>query len=151
MSSTKNDAPTAEYDAPSIEALTRNSLMTSPPRAGMTLLKPYAAMYAPHTRRHWIVWSGYAARRTLKYARERMVRYSPKNVSPISSGTGRISARRPKNSPTAPKKFEMSSPIAATGTRLGYGPLEAEQVPYARVRERRRDEMRGGQVDAGER
>src|SRR3954447_23506670 len=107
-------------------------------------------MYAPQMRRNAIGSAGYAARSTWKYARERIVRYSPKNVSPISSGTGRISARRPKKSPTAPKKFEMSSPIAATGRRLGYGPLEAEQVPYARVRERRRDEMRGGQVDAGE-
>src|SRR3954464_10706916 len=125
--------------------------MTSPPRAGMTLLKPYAAMYAPQTRRHWIVWSGEAARRTLKYARERIVRYSPKNVSPISSGIGRISARRPKKSPTAPKKFERSSPIAPLGTRLGYGPLEAEQLPYARVGERGGDEVGGGERDAGER
>src|SRR3954447_5540261 len=151
MSSTKNDAPTAEYDARSIEFFTRNSLMMSPPRAGMTLLKPYAAMYAPQTRRHWIGWSGYAARRTLKYARERIVRYSPKNVSPMRSEIGRISARRPKKSPTAPKKFEMSSPIAAVGTALGYGPLEAEQAPDARVVERRRDEVRRVQVDAGER
>src|SRR3954451_24802657 len=134
MSSTKNDAPTAEYDEPGIEFLTRKSLITSPPRAGMTLLNPYAAMYAPQTRRNAIRSSGYAARSTLKYARERIVRYSPKNVSPISSGIGRISANRPKKSPTAPKKFEMSSAIAARGTRLGYGPLEAEQRPYARVR-----------------
>ena len=39
-SSTKNAAPTAEYVEPGIEFLTRNSLMTSPPRAGMTLLNP---------------------------------------------------------------------------------------------------------------
>ena len=32
--------------------------MTSPPRAGTTLLKPYAAMYAPQMRRHWIGSSG---------------------------------------------------------------------------------------------
>src|SRR5689334_5556673 len=107
--------------------------MMSPPRAGMTLLKPYAAMYAPQIRRHWIVWSGYAARSTLKYARERIVRYRPKNASPTTSGTRWISARRPKKSPTALKKFERSSPIAAVGTALGYGPLEPEQVPHARV------------------
>src|SRR3954447_3776879 len=129
----------------------RNSLMTSPPRAGMTLLKPYAAMYAPQTRRHWIGWSGYAARRTLKYARERIVRYSPKNVSPMSSETGRISARRPKKSPTAPKKFAMSSPIAAMGTDLGYGPPEPEQVPHLRIAQRRDDEVRLAEVDPRER
>src|SRR4051794_14917600 len=128
----------------------RNSLMTSPPRAGMTLLKPYAAMYAPQTRRHWIVWSGYAARRTLKYARERIVRYSPKNVSPITREIGRISARRPKKSPTAPKKFEMSSPMAAAVTALAYGPLEPEQVPDARVPQRRHDEVRRLERDARE-
>src|SRR4051812_33171917 len=125
--------------------------MTSPPRAGMTLLKPYAAMYAPQTRRHWIVWSGYAARRTLKYARERIVRYRPKNVSPITSEIGRISARRPKKSPTAPKKFEMSSPTAATGTALGYGPLELEQGPNGRIAQRRDDEVRLCEVDTRER
>src|SRR3954449_940314 len=108
-------------------------------------------MYAPQMRRNAIGSSGYAARSTLKYARERIVRYSPKNVIPISSGTGRISARRPKKSPTAPKKFAMSSPIAPMGTDLGYGPLEAEQVPYARIGQRRRDEMRRVEVDAGER
>src|SRR3954451_1392394 len=151
MSSTKNDAPTAEYDAPGIEFLTRNSLMTSPPRAGITLLKPYAAMYAPQTRRNAIGSPGYAARRTLKYARERIVRYSPKNVSPIRSGIGRISARRPKKSPTAPKKFERSSPIAALGTALGYGPLEPEQVPDLRIAQRLDDEVGPAQVDAGER
>src|SRR3954467_9704289 len=129
----------------------RNSLMTSPPRAGMTLLKPYAAMYAPQTRRHWIGWSGYAARRTLKYARERIVRDSPKNVSPMSSETRRIFARGRKKSPTAPKKFAMSSPIAAMGTDLMYGPLELEQVPHARIAQRRRDEDRGVEVDARER
>src|SRR3954464_671057 len=125
--------------------------MTSPPRPGMTWLKPYAAMYAPHTRRHWIGWSGYAARRTLKYARERIGRESPKNVSPITSEAGRISASRPKKSPTAPKKFAMSSPIAPMGTELGYGPLEAEQVPDARIGQRRCDELRRVEVDAGER
>src|SRR3954453_804092 len=108
-------------------------------------------MYAPQMRRNAIGSSGYAARSTLKYARERIVRDSPKNVSPIRSGTGRISARRPKKSPTAPKKFAMSSPMAAAGTRLGYGPLEPEQVPYARVAQRRRDEVRGVERDAGER
>src|SRR5919199_4061951 len=125
--------------------------MTSPPRAGITLLKPYAAMYAPHTRRHWIVCSGYAARSTWKYARERIVRYSPKNTSPISSGTSWISARRPKKSPTAPKKFERSSPIAAVGTALGYGPPEPEQVPYARIAQRRDDEVGLVEVDPRER
>src|SRR3954468_2669117 len=125
--------------------------MTSPPRAGITLLKPYAAMYAPQTRRNAIGSPGYAARRTLKYARERIVRYSPKNVSPIRSGIGRISARRPKKWPTAPKKFAMASPMAPMGTDLGYGSLEAEQVPYARIAERRNDEVRGVEVDAGER
>src|SRR4051794_14394496 len=108
-------------------------------------------MYAPQMRRNAIGSSGYAARSTLKYARERIVRYSPKNVSPISSGTGRISARRPKKSPTAPKKFAMSSPIAAMGTDLMYGPLEPEQIPHARIAQRRRDEVGGGEVDAGER
>ena len=39
-SSTKNAAPIAEYVEPGIEFLTRKSLMTSPPRAGTTLLKP---------------------------------------------------------------------------------------------------------------
>src|SRR3954447_15425369 len=151
MSSTKNDAPTAEYDARSIEFFTRNSLMMSPPRAGMTLLKPYAAMYAPQTRRHWIGWAGYAARRTLKYARERIVRYSPKNVSPTRSEIGRISARRPKKSPTAPKKFERSSPIAAVGTDLGYGPPEPEQVPDLRIAQRRDDEVGLAEVDPRER
>src|SRR3954470_19637731 len=107
-------------------------------------------MYAPHTRRKAIVSPGYAARRTLKYARERIVRYRPKNVSPTRNGIGRISARRPKKSPTAPKKFEMSSPIAAVGTALGYGPLEAEKAPDAWVRERRRDEVGRVEVDAGE-
>src|SRR4051812_12970036 len=107
-------------------------------------------MYAPQMRRNAIGSSGYAARSTLKYARERIVRYSPKNVSPIRSGTGRISARRPKKSPTAPKKFAMSSPMAAAGTRLGYGPLEPEQVPYAQVAQGRRDEVRGVERDAGE-
>ena len=38
--STQIAAPTAGYVACGIERLTRNSLMTSPPRAGMTLLKP---------------------------------------------------------------------------------------------------------------
>ena len=38
--STQIAAPTAGYVAFGIERLTRNSLMTSPPRAGMTLLKP---------------------------------------------------------------------------------------------------------------
>ena len=38
--STKIAAPTAGYVACGIDPLTRNSLMTSPPRAGMTLLKP---------------------------------------------------------------------------------------------------------------
>src|SRR4051812_20031009 len=52
-----------------------------------------------------------------------------------------ISARRPKKSPTAPKKFERSSPIAAVGTALGYGPPEPEQVPYALVMQRPHDEM----------
>src|SRR3954447_15244755 len=108
-------------------------------------------MYAPQMRRNAIGSAGYAARSTLKYARERIVRYSPKNVSPTRSGTGRISARRPKKSPTAPKKFAMSSPIAAVGTALGYGPLEAEQTPDARVREQRRDEVGHAEVDAGER
>src|SRR4051812_30071280 len=108
-------------------------------------------MYAPQTRRNAMRSSGYAARSTLKYARERIVRYSPKNVRPTMSGIGRISARRPRKSPTAPKKFEMWSPMAAAGTRLGYGPLEAEQVPYARVRERRRDEVRAVERDARER
>src|SRR3954451_5411844 len=108
-------------------------------------------MYAPQTRRNGIVSSGYAARRTLKYARERIVRYSPKNVSPISSGTGRISARRPKKSTTAPKKFAMSSPIAALGTPLMYGPLELQQVPDARIAQRWHDEVGGVQADAGER
>src|SRR4051812_16461129 len=150
MSSTKNDAPTAEYDEPGIEFLTRNSLMTSPPRAGMTLLNPYAAMYAPHTRRNAIVSSGYAARSTLKYARERIGRESPNNVIPTSNGSGRIAARRPKKSPPAPKKFAMSSPMAPMATDLGYGQLEAEQVPYARFGQRRRDEMRRVEVDAGE-
>ena len=28
--------------------------MMSPPRAGTTLLNPYAAMYAPQMRRHWM-------------------------------------------------------------------------------------------------
>ena len=32
--------------------------MTSPPRAGMTLLKPYAAMYAPQMRRNAMRSSG---------------------------------------------------------------------------------------------
>src|SRR3954452_22793077 len=100
-------------------------------------------MYAPQMRRKAICSSGYAARSTLKYARERIVRYRPKNASPTSSGIGRISARRPKKSPTAPKKFEMSSAMAAVGTRLGYGPLEAEQLPYPRVVQRRRDQVRG--------
>src|SRR3954468_16098061 len=125
--------------------------MTSPPRAGMTLLKPYAAMYAPQTRRHWIGWSGDAARRTVKYARERIVRYSPKNVSPTRSEIGRISARRPKKSPTAPKKFERSSPIAAAGTALAYGPLDPEQGPNGRIAQRRDDEVRRAELDAGER
>src|SRR4051794_41942261 len=124
MSSTKNDAPTAEYDEPGIEFLTRNSLMTSPPRAGMTLLNPYAAMYAPQMRRNAIGSSGYAARSTLKYARERIVRYSPKNVSPIRSGTGRISARRAEKSPAGPEKVAMSSPMGAAGTRPGGGAPE---------------------------
>jgi len=52
IASTQIAAPTAGYVACGIERLTRNSLMTSPPRAGMTLLKPYAAMYAPQTRRN---------------------------------------------------------------------------------------------------
>src|SRR3954451_17474716 len=108
-------------------------------------------MYAPQTRRNGIVSSGYAARRTLKYARERIVRYSPKNVSPISSGTGRISASRPRKSPTAPKKFAMSSPIAAMRTDLGYGPPEPEQVPDLRIAQRRDDEVGLAQVDPGER
>src|SRR3954447_3641967 len=151
MSSTKNDAPTAEYEEPGIEFLTRNSLMTSPPRAGMTLLNPYAAMYAPQIRRKAIVSPGYAARRTLKYARERIVRYRPKNVSPTMSGIGRISARRPRKSLTARMKFAMSSPIAAVGTALAYGPLEAEEAPDARVGERRHDEVGRVEVDAGER
>ena len=51
--STQIAAPTAGYVAFGIEPLTRNSLMTSPPRAGMTLLKPYEAMYAPQMRRNW--------------------------------------------------------------------------------------------------
>ena len=38
--STQIAAPTAGYVACGIERLTRKSLMTSPPRAGMTLLKP---------------------------------------------------------------------------------------------------------------
>ena len=38
--STQIAAPTAGYVACGIDCLTRNSLMTSPPRAGMTLLKP---------------------------------------------------------------------------------------------------------------
>ncbi len=32
--------------------------MTSPPRAGMTLLKPYEATYAPQTRRNAIRSAG---------------------------------------------------------------------------------------------
>src|SRR3954447_2379182 len=108
-------------------------------------------MYAPQTRRNGIVSSGYAARRTLKYERQRVVRYSPKNVSPISIGTGRISARRPKKSPTAPKKFAMSSPIAPMGTDLGYGPVEPEKLPHARIGQRRHDEVGVVEVDAGKR
>jgi hypothetical protein len=42
--STKNAAATAGYVEFGTEDLTRKSLMTSPPRAGTTLLKPYAAM-----------------------------------------------------------------------------------------------------------
>ena len=38
--STKNAAPTAGYVEFGTEVLTRNSLMTSPPRAGTTLLNP---------------------------------------------------------------------------------------------------------------
>src|SRR3954469_2964030 len=124
--------------------------MTSPPRAGITLLKPYAAMYAPQTRRNAIGSPGYAARRTLKYARERIVRYRPKNVRPIRSEIGRISARRPKKSPTAPKKFEMSSPIAATGPALAYGPHEPEQGPDGRIPQRLDDEVRRTELDARE-
>src|SRR4051812_3868173 len=45
----------------------------------------------------------------------------------------------------------MSSPMTPMGTDLGYGSLEAEQVPYARIAERRNDEVRGVEVDAGER
>src|SRR5213592_1827853 len=97
-----------------------------------------------------MVWSGYAARRTLKYARERIVRYSPKNASPISSGRSWISARRPKKSPTAPKKFERSSPIAAVGTALGYGP-EPEQLPHPAITQRGDDEVGLGEVDPRER
>src|SRR3954447_113688 len=45
----------------------------------------------------------------------------------------------------------MSSPIAAMGTDLMYGPLEAEQVPYPRIAQRRHDEVGGVEVDPGER
>ena len=40
MASTQIAAPTAGYVERRIEFLTRKSLMTSPPRAGMTLLNP---------------------------------------------------------------------------------------------------------------
>ena len=41
--STKNAAATVGYEDPGIEERVRNSLITSPPRAGTTLLKPTAA------------------------------------------------------------------------------------------------------------
>src|SRR5256886_3353702 len=63
IDSTKKAAPTVGYVAAGIEERVRKSLMMSPPRAGTTLLKPTAAKYAPHTRRHWNLTPGYAARR----------------------------------------------------------------------------------------
>src|SRR3981189_3575239 len=66
IDSTKNAAATVGYRDPGIEERVRNSLMMSPPRAGTTLLKPTAAKYAPHTRRHWNLTAGTAPRRMLK-------------------------------------------------------------------------------------
>ena len=72
--STSSVAVRVGYVLPSMRRLTRKSLRTSPPRAGMTLLKPYDAMYAPQMRRNRIGSVGYAAWSVWKNARARSVR-----------------------------------------------------------------------------
>src|ERR1700684_2382247 len=99
--------------------------MTSPPRAGPTLLKPTAAKYAPHTRRHWKATAGYAARRLWKKPRERSVRLSPKNTRPRSSAPQCTAARSEKNFPAASRNELMLWPIEVDSTgaviRQAYG------------------------------
>src|SRR5438105_9330347 len=99
--------------------------MTSPPRMGTTLLNPTAAQYAPQMRSHLMCTPGYAARRQLKYARERSVRFSPKNSSPSSSVHQCTAARSEKNWPTASKNtvrlwaIELEAGAADTASSVG--------------------------------
>jgi hypothetical protein len=64
--------------------------------------------------------AGYAARRLLKNARERNVRFKPKKASPSSSNPQCTAARSEKNCPTASKNELRLWPIevdASAGTR----------------------------------
>src|SRR3954466_1527689 len=101
MNSMAKAAPTAGYDEPGTEDLVRKIRTTSPPRAGMTALKPYPAKYAPQMRRNSILDSGYAARRMWNEARARSVRYSVKQARARSSAGHDTAARFEAKSPTA--------------------------------------------------
>src|SRR5947207_11390497 len=72
--------------------------------------------------RHWKRSVGYAARRTLKHARERRVRKPPKNAHPSTRETHPTSANWPKNSSTEVRKEAANTGVTATRHTVREGP-----------------------------
>src|SRR5437763_17072940 len=100
--------------------------------------------------RHWKRSVGYAARRTLKHARERRVRKPPKNAHPSTRETHPTSANWPKNSSTEVRKEAANTGVTATRHTVREGPaLSSRGHERARLARRRglpagRDRAPGG-------